>query len=179
VIDRALATRERACFIRCVALQHTMTFRYEGPLEKVLSLVLDPSFVTERSTALGETDVRVTARRDGDRVVVVNQRNVRRELPSFAAKLFSSVNEVTQTENWDLAGDVKTGTFQIAVKGAPVKLTGTFDLRADGTGTLYRVTFDVAVKVPLIGGKLERFTLDQTIAGEQKQLEHTASRVRG
>jgi hypothetical protein len=162
-----------------VALQHTITFRYDAPVEKVLSLVLDPAFVTERSTALGETEVRVTARRDGDRAVIVNQRNVRRELPSFAAKLFSSVNEVTQTETWDLTGAVKTGTFQIAVKGAPVKMTGSFDLRDEGAGSVYRATFDVAVKVPLIGGKLERFTLDQTIGGEQKQLEYTAGRARG
>jgi hypothetical protein len=162
-----------------VALQHTITFHYDGPVEKVLSLVLDPAFVTERSTALGETDIKVTARRDGDRAVIVNQRNVRRELPSFAAKLFSSVNEVTQTETWDLAGEVKTGTFQIAVKGAPLKMTGSFDLRADGAGSVYRATFDITVKVPLIGGKLERFTLDQTIGGEQKQLEYTAGRVRG
>src|SRR5688500_611834 len=125
VIDRRLRPGIPPCFIAPVALQHTITFHYPSPVEKVLSLVLDPAFVTERSTAMAETEVRVTARRDGDRVVMVNQRNVRRELPSFAAKLFSPVNEIVHTENWDLAADVKTGTFQLEVRGAPVTIRGT------------------------------------------------------
>lgn len=161
-----------------MALQHTLTFQYDRPVDEVLSLVLDPAFITERSTAAGETDIRATARRDGDRTVVVNQRNVRRELPSFAAKLFSPVNEVTQTETWNLAGEVKTGTLQIAVKGAPITIGGSFDLRPDGAGSTYRVTYDITVRIPLIGGKLEKFSLDQSIAGQQKDLEFTAARLR-
>jgi hypothetical protein len=161
-----------------VALQHTLTFQYDRPVDEVLSLVLDPAFITERSTAAGETDIRATVRRDGDRTVVVNQRNVRRELPSFAAKLFSPVNEVTQTETWNIGGEVKTGTLQISVKGAPITIGGSFDLRPQGTGSTYRVTYDITVRIPLIGGKLEKFSLDQSIAGQQKDLEFTAARLR-
>jgi len=155
-----------------------MTFHYDHPPATVLALLLDPEFIAERSRAMGETDVQVSVRRDGDRVVIVNQRNVRRELPSFAAKLFSAVNHIIQTETWNTAGEIKSGSFTLEVRGVPVSIRATFELRARGAGSEYRVTFDIAVKIPLIGGKLESFTLEQTKAGEQKELEYTAERLR-
>jgi len=161
-----------------VTPDHTVTFRYDRPPAQVLALLLDPEFVAERSRAMGELDVQVTTRRDGDRVVIVNARDVKRELPSFARKLFSPVNHVTQTEAWDVAADGATGTFQIAVKGAPVTMGARFELRPVDGGSEYRVTYDVKVRVPLIGGKLESYTLEQTKAGVRKELEYTAERLR-
>jgi hypothetical protein len=161
-----------------VATQHTLTFQYDQPPEKVLALILDPDFLAERSRAMGEIDVQVTARRDGDRVVVVNQRSVKRDLPSFAAKLFSPVNQVTQTEQWTTTGDTKRGSYKLEVKGAPVTMNAQLELRPQGSGTEYRVTYDITVKVPLIGGKLESYTLEQTKAGARKELEYTAERLR-
>src|SRR5215813_6967023 len=100
----------------------TVTFRYAQPPAAVLALLLDPDYVAERSRAMGDSDVQVTARRDGGRVVVVNQRDVRRDLPGFARKLFSPTNRVTQTESWDTSGEVATAELVVEVRGAPVSV---------------------------------------------------------
>src|SRR5688500_17148277 len=99
---------------------------------------------------MGETNVQVTVRHDGDRVVLVNQRDVQRDLPSFAKKLFSPVNRVTQTETWDPRGDTPSGSYLLEVRGAPVTIRASFGLRPDGAGSEYKITYDIKVKVPLI-----------------------------
>lgn len=162
-----------------MAATQSLTFRYETPPAEVLALLLDSDFVAERSRAMGEVDIQVTARRTGDQVTIVNARNVKRELPSFARKLFSPTNHVTQTESWQVGGEVSTGSFEIAVKGAPVTVRARFELRPDGGGSEFKISYDVTVRVPLIGGKLETYTLEQTIAGARKELEYNAERLRG
>jgi hypothetical protein len=161
--------------IGAVSTERTVTFKYPRPPADVLKLLLDPEFVTGRSRAMGESDIQVTTRRDGERVVIVNQRDVRRELPAFARKLFSPVNRVTQTESWDPRGATPSGSYVLEVRGAPVTVRATFELRPDGAGSEYRITYQVTVKIPLIGGKLEAYTLEQTVAGVQKELEYTAT----
>jgi hypothetical protein len=163
-----------------VSTTHTLTFQYDRPAERVLALLLDPEFVAARSRAMGELDVNVTVRKDGDRVTLVNQRNVKRDLPSFAAKLFSPVNQVTQTETWQTgpgAAGAK-GSYQLDVKGAPVAIKATFELRPTAAGSEWRITFDISARVPLIGGKLESFVLEQTKVGALKELEYTAAQAR-
>ena len=161
-----------------MSADRTLSFRFDHPAADVQALLHDPDFLAERSRAMGELDVQVTTKRDGDRVAIVNARNVQRELPGFAKKLFNPVNHITQTSTWQLAGDVATGSSVIEVRGAPVTITTKFELRPAGGGCEYRVTFDVKVRVPLIGGKLEAYTLEQTLAGAQKELEYTAERLR-
>jgi len=161
-----------------MSLEPTVTFHYDHPPGPVLALLLDPQFLTERSVAMGELDVQVTAQRDGDRVVIVNQRTVRRELPPLARKLFSPVNQLTQTVTWELGADVSVGSSRIEVRGAPLTIDARFELRPDGAGSAYRVTFDIDVRVPVIGGTLARHALEQTRLGAHKDLEYTAARLR-
>jgi len=165
-------------FQSLVSVDRTVTFHYDHPTEKVLALLLDPEFVTERSRAMGDSNIQVSVRRDGPRVVVVNQRDVQRDLPSFARKLFSPVNRVTETDTWDTAGEVATGTSQVDVRGVPATIRATFELRPQAAGSEYRITYDIAVRVPLIGGKLESYTLEQTKLSLRKELEYTADRLR-
>jgi uncharacterized protein DUF2505 len=176
-LEAQLAVSAETCFIRRMSLSHTVTFHYERPPEELLRHLLDPEYITARSRAMGELDIKVTARREGSRVILVNERDVQRELPSFARKLFSPVNHVTQTETWETGGAVTTGSYDLEVRGAPVKLHATFELRPSAGGTDYRITFEVTVRIPLIGGKLESFTLDQTKAGLQKELEYNAQQL--
>jgi hypothetical protein len=51
-------------------------------------------------------------------------------------------------------------------------MSGTIRLEPDGTGTREVVELDIKVKVPLIGGKLEKLMADKVTAG--MDAEHRA-----
>ncbi len=84
-----------------------------------------------------------------------------------------------QVDEWRATGDGGwDGTFDVDVQGAPIHLSGTMRL-TPGTGTCTEdITISVAVKVPLIGGKIAdwagkndvRRTLDAEVAFNDARL---------
>ncbi len=50
------------------------------------------------------------------------------------------------------------GAFTLDTQGAPVEISGTTVLVADGERTKYEVNVEIDVQVPLVGGKLADFS---------------------
>jgi hypothetical protein len=59
---------------------------------------------------------------------------------------------IVQREQWV---DPRGGSLTLEIPGKPGTFTGTVALAAAGEGTLERVAGDIAVKLPLVGGRLE------------------------
>lgn len=156
---------------------NTVTYVYDHDPETVLALICDREFLIERCKAMGETNMKVNVRREGGKVIIENTRDVRRELPGFAKKIFSPTNTVVQVEQWSEAGEIKRGSYQLKVKGTPVSMSAELELAPHPRGTKYSVTFTIKAKVPLIGKKIANFTLEQTKEGLQKELDWTAARL--
>ena len=77
----------------------------------------------------------------------------------------SDLGETTraiQREHWE---STTGGTLDIEAPGKPATVSGTIRLAADGAGTRETVELDITVKVPLIGGKLEKLLADRIVAG--------------
>ncbi len=156
-----------------------ITYVFEAPVDTVFALLTDQEFLSGRCREMGERNIDVSVSRDGDRVEIRNTRDVERELPGFAKKLYKPVNTVVQIEQWTVAGDERRGSYHIDVKGAPVKIDATIALRPHARGTEYAITYDVKCSVPLLGKKLAKFTLDQTVAGHRQELDYTAKQLVG
>ena len=54
----------------------------------------------------------------------------------------------------DAADGSSSGSFTGDVQGSPVNISGTMTLKPVASGAEHTVTIDVAVKIPLIGGKI-------------------------
>lgn len=131
-------------------------------VEEALARLVSPQWAATRAQALhdGSTVVRHEPRPDGGVLVAVS-----RELPSGGPGLLQRFlpedGRVVQTDEWEpAAGGVRSGRWRAELSGAPVVLSGTMRLEPLATGCRWSMAGEVAVRVPLVGGKAERLVAD-------------------
>jgi hypothetical protein len=99
-------------------------------------------------------------------------REVIRELPSVLAKIFNAKQVLEFVESWQPVKDGWQGTLAIDVKGQPVQISASISLLATADGCEYGVSHRCKAKIPLIGGKVEKFILSQTDSGAVEELDY-------
>jgi hypothetical protein len=105
---------------------------------------------------MGHRDVEIlVCERTAAALEVRSRRVVEVDLPGFARKVLSPTNTMTQTDRWTRRDDGGwEGAYDVDLAGAPVEMSGTMALRAVESGADYTVSFRMAVKVPIVGGKI-------------------------
>jgi hypothetical protein len=131
-------------------------------------MLADPAFRQAACEAQDVISADVQLDRDGDGFsLVVDQLQKTDDLPGFARTFAGDSTQAIQRETWSSAS---TGDLSIEAPGKPTSITGTIRLEPDGAGTTEIVELDIKVKVPLIGGKLEKLMAEKVRAG--MDLEH-------
>lgn len=136
------------------------THTFDAPIERVWAMVTDPASHLAKAERAGHENVEIVEEQVDDRGIRIRiARDVTLELPGFARKVLSPRNHVVSTDEWRDQGDgTYGGTFTTDFRGAPIDLQGRTRIAPDGPErTTYEVEIDVAVKVPVIGKKLERW----------------------
>jgi hypothetical protein len=151
-----------------------------APME-LFALISSGAFQLEIISHLGGKDaelVEETVTPNGGVKVVTRQRTGV-ELPGFAKKLIPASTTVTQTYVWEPArGDgSREGKWFAEIRGAPVSMGGPTELRAIGSGSVHVFSGEVKASVPVVGGKLESFALDNLRRDLTRAAEFTASRL--
>jgi hypothetical protein len=149
----------------------TASIEYPADLATTFALVTDGELAVARYTAGGHEEVELLEDLDdGDDHVWKTRGDVTVDLPGFAAKVLQPTNTIEQEHRWGPEHDgTHGGTFTVETKGAPVETKGTMRLEAmPGGGTRHTIEATLKVKVPLIGGKVERWGKDDF----QQQLDH-------
>lgn len=159
----------------------TMHFRhelsYDATPDEVYEMLADPAFRERVSEAMDVVSAEVSIDRRDEGFSLVNDQVQRTEgLPSFAKKFTGETTRAIQTEEWP---DVHGGSLQIDAPGKPSHIEGTIALVADGSGTTEVVELDIKVKVPLIGGKLEKLLADTVRNGMDVEHEVGQAWLRG
>ncbi|HEY5858517.1 MAG TPA: DUF2505 domain-containing protein [Aldersonia sp.] len=97
-------------------------------------------------------------------------------LPSIVTKVRPGDLEIDRTEHWRPAGPdgSASGTFTAAIPGVPATIGGTLGLSPDGAGSRLSIRGDVEIKVPLIGGKIEKAAIDQLVRLLESEDEFTS-----
>ncbi len=129
---------------------------YPVPVDAVITLLRDEQTTIDKYESMGHRDVTILEfiAKD-DMLRIVSSRVVDVELPGFAKKALKPTNTMTQTDEWHRADDGSwAGAFNVDVKGAPVRISGTMRLASAEDGARHDVVLDLQVKVPLIGGKI-------------------------
>jgi hypothetical protein len=89
------------------------------------------------------------------------------------AKLFDPVQTLKMTETWRDDGEGGcNGDFTIDIDGQPITISADFELYPTDDGCCYRIEHRVKARVPLIGGRLEKYVLGQTLSGCEQELDY-------
>ncbi len=156
-------------------------FRYDHDVETVFALLTSEDYLVERSEALGERNVSVTATTSGSRTTLKMRRDVERDLPKVLAKMFNAVSTLDVTETWDNSGEgaEKSGTFTMDIQGQPVTINGRFTLRPAGDGSEHEIDVSCKAKIPLIGKKVEKFVNEQVSSDLPKEINYNKKALAG
>ena len=127
-------------------MQFTQSISYPGTVDEVVAMYLTPAYLERRFGQFvveGSSTVSV----EGDRVSFAG--TVRPELiPAAAARFVKSDLRISFTEEWTTNEAEATSRTSVTVDGAPVS-------GADA-GCTRDVTGNVSVRVPLLGGRIEK-----------------------
>jgi hypothetical protein len=158
-----------------------MSADYQGSVEEVHRTFYDPGYWQGR---LAETPVDISSVEtiliggesgtDGTIKVVTVQTVLSQHLPALVTQLHRGDFCVRREETWSPINDgIATASIAGSVVGAPVSIWGTAVLKpnVDTGGAQMTANITVQVRVPFIGGKLERLIGSQIgllIAIEQR-----------
>jgi hypothetical protein len=140
-----------------VKFSHRLT--YDASPSDVRAMLGDPAFREKVCVAMeaSRRDVTIVPSGAGGMSVVVEQVQPARGIPSFAKRFVGDEIHIVQRESWT---DGSSADLTIDLPGKPARFAGTITLAPDGDGTVETISGDVAVKVPLVGGRLESLVGD-------------------
>ena len=144
-----------------------MRFRHEvtyaaSPAE-VYEMLADPAFREASCAAQDVISAEVRLDRQGNGFeVTIDELQRTDDLPGFARTFAGDTTRAIQVEEWP---DTTGATMRIETPGKPSTVHGTITLRPEGSGTREIWELEIKVKVPLIGGRLERLMADKVAAG--------------
>ena len=150
----------------------TVELRYpDRTVEEVRGILGDPDFrqavcafqqVEDSSVTIEEYD-------DGSMTVDLDRVYGTDLVPPFARKFVGSTIDLVQREEWISATQA---TIEATIPGKPGQMTGTATLEQQGPDAVEKVSLEVRVSVPLVGGKLE-----ELVAGLLEAAFHAENKV--
>jgi alkyl sulfatase BDS1-like metallo-beta-lactamase superfamily hydrolase len=151
-----------------------MEVKLNATADHVFGLLTDPKWLEARSLALGELSAKCSARKSGG-VQVTMKRRVHRDMNAIIAKVLNPDSDIEIVEKWSGDGDRRQATYALTIVGKPVTVSADIELEATGKTCVYRITHRGHVKVPLIGGVIEKFVVGETEKGCIDELNYLAN----
>ena len=155
-----------------MSVQVSRVYDCPGKVETVFAALSGQGWAQRKAEVLQDdsTTVRRDVAADGGVTLAVS-RALPDGAPGFLQRFLPSDGRVVQTDTWgpDQAG-VRRGTWRAELPGAPTEIGGTMRLEPAAGGTRYSIEGAVKVRVPLIGGKAERFVAE--LIGKLTDKEH-------
>jgi hypothetical protein len=150
-----------------------MEKKFNTTADQLFALLTDAKWLEERSLAMGELSAQCKVKKSGG-LHVTMKRRVHRDLPAIVAKVINPDSDIEIMENW--AGDAakRTASYVLTIVGKPITVSADIELEATGKSCVYRIKHSAKVKVPLIGGVIEKFVIGETEKGCADELTYLA-----
>ncbi len=149
-------------------------YRFEADAEAVFAMFSDPEYQRQKLVDAGHTHVEVVEcglAEDGKTFRIVTRRTVAVDVPGVLKRVLTPTNTVTQTDEWgEGTKGGRTGTWKVDIKGVPIHLSGTMQLKAAKSGCVETISGAAKASLPLVGGKLEKLAagnFNESTAQEQ------------
>lgn len=146
---------------------------FTGSFDRVRELLLDPDFREEvaREAGAEEVVVSVDAQSSGSAVAMIDTRQPTTGMPALATKFLGGELAVHQEERW---ATPESGTMLVTIPGQPGRVEGTVTLEDRNGVVVQTVDADITVKIPLVGGKVEKL-IGSVVGHVLKIQEQTAN----
>lgn len=150
----------------------SLHFDFGHDSQSVFAVLTDPQFLVDRCLKLGELEASCEVEQRGESTVISLTRKVEQDLPRFLAKMIDPVQTMQMTETWQPDGNGGfAGGYTFVMEGQPVTITATFKLFPTDDGCRYVIDHRVKAKVPLVGGRIEKYIHAQAKEGCVEELE--------
>ncbi|WP_127841689.1 DUF2505 domain-containing protein [Actinomyces wuliandei] len=143
-------------------MRKTITITYPTSPARAAQMLADPGYQNLRVERLDLDDASATVTPDDQGsdhgfVTTITGTVPPSRLPAAAARFVRSGVSFAVSETWGEAAPdgTRTGSYDIDVKGAPVKVAATATMAPAGDATTVTVDVDVEVTVPLVGKSIE------------------------
>lgn len=143
----------------------TVSSRYTCPVDvpTAFAALSSKDWAVRRAAALrdGSQVVRRQERSDGGVLLVVS-RELPAGVPGILERFLPQDGRAVQTDDWGpaLPDGSRQGTWRADIPGAPAEVGGSMGLRPAPSGCTYVIDGRITVRVPLVGGKAEKFLCD-------------------
>jgi Protein of unknown function (DUF2505) len=137
----------------------TAEIRYPATTSAVFEMLTDKSFQDRKLSGTGALTWEVQVRLDADGATIVSSRAMPTDqVPETFKAMVGQQISIVQTEVWGPAAPdgSRSGSLEVEVGGAPVRMKATLTLTSTDSGALEVVDGELKARVPLIGGKIER-----------------------
>lgn len=137
--------------------EHVM--RFDMAPDDLVAILTDPEFQVLREKTMGSLEARVSdVERDGDRLrYKVHTKDYARGMTGIDR---SKTEDNRVDYEWDLAARRGDWTYHGA-QSKMARVWGSLRVEPDGDGARLTNAFEVDVKVPLMGGKIEKMVLKE------------------
>jgi hypothetical protein len=137
-----------------MATHYSHTITWDAPLDAVYAMITDPGYQEQRSQAGSpiRADSSVTPSGDGATISVF--RLMRIDPPGFIKSFVGDSIGIQETQTWRSRTEA---TLLVEIQRQPGDVRGTIRLAEAGGATTVTIDAEVAVRVPLVGGKVEGY----------------------
>jgi len=156
-------------------MQFTDKHAFSKNAETVMRMYSDKEFFLRKYKESGYWDIQVLAHeKTGDKFRIKCQYTMKSDapVPGFAKKFLPETSTVVQEDIWDCK--TKKGRLNVEMKGLPAKIGCDMTLADAGSGSANSFKWDISVKIPLIGGKIEDVVATDIRAKSKKDHAVTA-----
>jgi len=151
-----------------MATRYSYTMTWDAPAAAVYAMVTDPAYQEQRAQAgnpiRAESSVSVTS--SGATVSVFRLLTI--DPPGFIKNFVGDSIGIQETQTWT---SPTSATLLVEILKQPGDVKGTVSLGESGAATVVTVDAQIAIKVPLIGGKVEGYVagiLDRLLAKDEQ-----------
>lgn len=144
-----------------------------APVDKVFALLTDAKWLETRYLALGDLSASCKVKKTGG-VVITMKRRIHRELSAVLSKVLSPDSDLEVEEKWSGDKNAYAGTSTAQIVGKPITITLNYELEPAGKGCVLRIEPQCKVRVPFIGGVVEKFILGQTEESSAAEVDYLA-----
>jgi Protein of unknown function (DUF2505) len=138
----------------------TADLRYDADPATVFDMLSDHAFQDRKLGQTGALSWEVQVQPQNGGAVIVSRRALPTDqVPDAFKAMVGAQITIAQTETWGAAAadGSRTGTMDLEVVGAPIRMQAKLSLSATAEGgSLERVDGELKARVPLIGGRIER-----------------------
>lgn len=147
-------------------------------VDTVFNMIVSEDFLKTKLEALGARNVEILeASSDGGGANLKYNRQVPADAPSALKKFVKEWSDLKAVDTWTgSAGGDRSCNMEIDID-APVDMSGTVKLTANGDSTTMTSSMTVKCGIPLVGKKLEQFAATNVEKETQDDLNYTKEKA--